>query len=293
MDNSAQPPTILSLCSGYSGLEKGLERAIGKCTVLAYVEIEAFAIANLVNKMETGQMDSVPIWTDIKTFDAKPFRNCVDILTGGYPCQPFSAAGKGKGEKDPRYLWPYIRKSIVGCRPTWVFFENVERHLNIGISKVLSDLERLGYAIEVGIFSAAEVGAPHQRKRVFILGNSQGNNKRRFPVPSMHREWIKTRGPGCNVANYNRCGINPGGKQTGWKEGPTTDQCSQEKLAGAGGYNKWPARPGEDQYQWEEPRVLADSGGEKRQGIPQPAGRIENRKTGNTSREGEVESGLG
>ena len=170
MDTTQESPTVLSLCTGYGGLEIGLERVFGKINVLVNVEIESFPIANLVNKMETGQMAPTPIWTDVKTFNAKIFRGFVDILTGGYPCQPFSHAGRRKGEEDPRHLWPYITKIIEDCEPKWVFFENVEGHLSNGIVQVLGDLERLGYKPKTGIFSATEVGAPHQRKRVFILG---------------------------------------------------------------------------------------------------------------------------
>lgn len=174
MDNTKEPPNVLSLCTGYGGLELGLERALGKINILAHVEIEAFAITNLVNKMESGKMDPIPIWTDIKTFNAKPFQDCVDIITGGYPCQPFSSAGQRHGKEDPRHLWPYIRSIIFYARPRQVFFENVEGHLSLGISEVIEDLEKMGYRSEVGIFSAVEVGAPHQRKRVFILGNAFG-----------------------------------------------------------------------------------------------------------------------
>ena len=177
MDNTKEPFNVLSLCTGYGGIELGLKRALGSVTSLAHVEIEAFAIANLVNKMETGQMVPAPIWTDLKTLNARIFRGKVDILTGGYPCQPFSAAGKRKGTEDPRHLWPYIGGKIEGrrniieqCRPRGVFFENVEGHISLGVCEVIADLERMGYEVEVGIFSAAEVGAPHQRKRVFILG---------------------------------------------------------------------------------------------------------------------------
>ena len=114
-------------------------------------------------------MESAPIWTDLKTFPWESFRDRVDILTGGYPCQPFSAAGKRAGKEDPRHLWPWIADGIRILRPRVCFFENVEGHISLGLSSVISDLEELGYKVSWGIFSAREVGAPHQRKRVFIL----------------------------------------------------------------------------------------------------------------------------
>ena len=169
---SNRPLNVISFCSGYGGIERGLDLAGTNHRVLAYVEIEAYAITNLVNKMESGQLDPAPIYTDLKTFPAHLFRDCVDLLTGGYPCQPFSAAGKRKGEEDPRHLWPYIREHINAIRPTQCFFENVEGHISLGLSSVLSDMEEDGYSTAWGIFSAAEVGAPHQRKRVYILANT-------------------------------------------------------------------------------------------------------------------------
>jgi len=134
------------------------------------VEIEAFVQANLVAKIEEGRMADAPIWSDLKTFPASIFRGKVSGIIGGYPCQPFSSAGKRKGEEDPRHLWPYIRKHVRAVRPLWCFFENVQGHATMGLWRVLSDLEEEGYETTWGIFSAEEVGAPHQRKRVFILG---------------------------------------------------------------------------------------------------------------------------
>jgi len=163
----------LSLCTGYGGIERGLELAGIKHRVVAHVEIEAFAIANLVAKMEQGRMVPAPIWTDLKTLPVDCFRDRVDIITGGYPCQPFSAAGKRAGKDDPRHLWPWIRQHVDTIRPSRCFFENVEGHISLGLREVVEDLESLGYTTTWGIFSAAEVGAPHQRKRVYILGSNR------------------------------------------------------------------------------------------------------------------------
>jgi DNA (cytosine-5)-methyltransferase 1 len=173
VDTAKELPTVISFCSGYGGIERGLDLAGVKHRVLAYVEIEAFAIANLVNKMENGLIPPAPIYTDLKTFPAHIFRGCVDILTGGYPCQPFSAAGKRLGTEDPRHLWPYILDHINAIRPVRCFFENVEGHISLGLREVIDDLEGAGYSATWGIFSAAEVGAPHQRKRVYILADSK------------------------------------------------------------------------------------------------------------------------
>jgi len=122
--------------------------------------------------MEGGQLDAAPIWSDLKSFPWAKFRGLVDILTGGYPCQPFSGAGLRLGKDDPRHLWPFIADGIRAMRPRACFFENVEGHISLGLSTVISDLEEMGYNVSWGIFSASECGASHIRKRVFILANS-------------------------------------------------------------------------------------------------------------------------
>ncbi len=174
VDHSDQLPTVLSLCTGYGGIERGLELAGFEHRTVAHVEIEAFAAANLVAKMEEGQLVPAAIWTDLKTLPAHCFRERIDVLTGGYPCQPFSAAGLRKGTEDPRHLWPFIKRHIETIRPLCCFFENVEGHISLGLREVIADLESLGYTATWGIFSAAEVGAPHQRKRVYILAVANG-----------------------------------------------------------------------------------------------------------------------
>ena len=170
----------LSLCSGYEGIGLGLRRVLPNLREIAYVEREGFPVANLVAKMEAGELDAAPVFTDVKTFPYGEFRGCVDILSGGFPCQPFSAAGKRQATEDPRHLFPYIANGIRECQPRIVFLENVEGIISAKtadgesvLQYVLRELEGLGYRATAGVFSAAEVGAPHQRKRVFILGYSR------------------------------------------------------------------------------------------------------------------------
>jgi site-specific DNA-cytosine methylase len=169
VDNPFITPSLLSFCPGIRGLERGLERAIGDIRTLAHVEIETFIIENMVRQMEQGLLAPAPIWSNLKTFDAQPFRGKVHGYIGGYPCQPFSNAGNRKGTEDPRHLWPYIQQHISTGRPIWCFFENVAGHLSMGYDEVYRDLRNLGYSVEAGIYSADEVGAPHKRERLFIL----------------------------------------------------------------------------------------------------------------------------
>ena len=192
MDNPNQL-ACLSLCTGYGGIELGLERVGVPLRPIAYVEREAFAAANLVAKIEAEQMAPAPVWTDVKTFPYSDFHGRVDILLAGYPCQPFSSAGQRKGESDERHLWPFIANGIAACQPRLVFAENVEGHLSLGIKDVFSELGRMGYEYTAGLFSAEECGASHRRKRLFwlALDNScreglealkrNGNNPQRWP----------------------------------------------------------------------------------------------------------------
>ena len=223
MDTS-QAVTHLGLCAGYGGIELGLKRAIPSLRTIALCEIEAFAIANLVSKMEAGLMDPAPIWPDLKTFPWAAFRDQVDILTGGYPCQPFSAAGQRRGKDDPRHLWPYIADGIRLLRPRCCFFENVEGHISLGLSDVIEDLAGMGYRTTWGIFSASEVGAPHQRKRVFILAVSSG-----FGGAS---------------------GLSGPFQRHEGQSGESDDGCYQAA---------WPSRPNERQHGWEPPRIVGDA----------------------------------
>lgn len=236
MDNTQN---IISLCSGYAGLDRAIELAGVKTRTVAYVEIEAFAIANLVAKMETGLLVPAPVWTNLKTFPMEAFRGRIHGITAGYPCQPFSCAGQRKGTDDPRHLWPFIQRIYQTIQPGWMFFENVEGHVTLGLSTVISDLEEDGYRVKAGLFTAAEVGAPHKRKRVFILANARGihtarSNKNRTDerrVCELSREQaVRSENIGCGDGNAVADPISING-------------------------TRWPSRPGQPQYEWEEPRV--------------------------------------
>jgi DNA (cytosine-5)-methyltransferase 1 len=160
---------ILSICSGVGGLELGLRLAVPESRVVAYVEREAYAVAILEERMEENALGRAPIWSDLRTFDGKPWRGKVDCLAGGYPCQPFSAFGKRLAERDERYLWPTIARLVSKIRPPVCFFENVAGHLQLGFATVANDLLSMGYRVKAGLFTAKEVGAPHKRERLFIL----------------------------------------------------------------------------------------------------------------------------
>ncbi|MEL0436699.1 DNA cytosine methyltransferase [Phycobacter sp. K97] len=165
----------LSLCSGAGGIDLGLTIALPGYRAVGHVERETYAAATLVARMEDAALDQAVVWDDVATFDGHPWRGAVDIITAGYPCQPFSVAGKRKGADDPRHLWPHVARIIGEVEPPFVFLENVAHHLRLGFPEVAAGLVSMGYKLAAGLFTAAEVGAPHKRERLFILAIREGD----------------------------------------------------------------------------------------------------------------------
>lgn len=162
----------LAACSGIGGLELGLHIALDGYRTVCHVEREAFCAAALVARMEDAALDQAPVWDDIKTFDGRPWRGIVDIVTAGYPCTPFSVAGRRRGTEDPRHLWPHVARIIRECEPGLVFCENVSGHLSLGFREVAGELQGMGYWVAATLLTAAEVGAPHKRERLFFLAKN-------------------------------------------------------------------------------------------------------------------------
>lgn len=266
--DTPQTITHVSLCAGYGGIDLGLKRAIPNLRTIAFSEIEAFACANLVAKMEAGLLDAAPIWTNLKTFSWEEFRGKVDILSGGYPCQPFSAAGKRLGTEDPRHLWPFIADGIRLMQPRLCFFENVEGHISLGLRAVIEELGSLGYETTWGIFSASEVGAPHQRKRIFILAHLIDERLQGRVCGRTYQEWKDFNGyAGCGgagggsrLANSDGAGSRKDWKQSQlWTVGTEQSSSNCWNPKSTQGHQGWPSRPGESQYEWEPPRVVGNT----------------------------------
>lgn len=159
----------LALCAGVGGLERGIESFLPDYRTVCYVEGEAYVAACLVAQMAKGLVDEAPIWSDVRTFDGKPWRGKVDLISAGFPCQPFSKAGKQKGTEDPRHLWPSISRIIGEVRPSIIVLENVPNVLDFAGPIVFGDLAQMGYDSAWGIVRASDAGAPHRRARFFAL----------------------------------------------------------------------------------------------------------------------------
>jgi DNA (cytosine-5)-methyltransferase 1 len=164
--------SVGSLCTGYGGLEMGLQAVYGDVNLRFVSDIDEDASTLLAhhhpNVPNLGDLTVVD-WADIEP---------VDVLCAGYPCQPFSTAGKRKGLEDERAIFEYIADAISVLRPRNVLLENVSGHLTLGGTTVIATLTRLGYNAKWGIVQASDTGAPHQRKRLFIWAYVSDTKKR-------------------------------------------------------------------------------------------------------------------
>ena len=164
----------VDLCSGIGGFALGFQWA-GLSKPVLFCDIEPWS-----RKVLHKHWPDVPIATDVKELASDPDRNVpdCDILTAGYPCQPFSLAGKRLGLADDRHIWPYLLQIVAQKRPAWCVFENVYGHVSMGLDQVLLDLETQGYASRTFIVPACGVDAPHLRFRAFIIATDVGNTSR-------------------------------------------------------------------------------------------------------------------
>ena len=228
----------LALCAGAGGLELGLSLALPGYRAVCWVERDAYAASSLVARMEEAALDDAPVWSDLAAFDGRPWRGAVDIVTAGWPCQPFSVSGKRRGSADERHLWPHVRRVLVETGAPLLFAENVPGHVSLGLDVVRADLQDLGYDVEAGLFSAAETGAPHERRRLFLLAHAH-----RQPIRKLARHILE--GRQADLCGREASGGHRGGGQS--LDGPVSDGHGP----GAGGFP-----PGPDAFDaWE--RLLA------------------------------------
>lgn len=199
---------IGSLCTGYGGLDLAV-KAYFHAEMIWCAENDKYAskvIEVRFNKPNLGDLKLID-WDSVEP---------IDILTAGYPCQPFSHAGQRKGTNDDRHLWPYIIKAISALRPKYIILENVRGHLSLGFKEVLCDLAQNGYDAKWRIVRASDVGAPHQRARLFIVAysNSEG----------LQRTW--------NKANDFTDGLTSNAHSNACKESRRADRKIQTESAG-------------------------------------------------------------
>lgn len=217
----------LDLFSGIGGFSLGLD-STGYFETVAFCEIEEFP-CKVLNK----HWPEVPIYNDVRELSYEKLqadglisrRRGIDVICGGYPCQPFSVAGRQKGEEDPRHLWPEYFRLIRELRPSYVIGENVGGHIRLGLDSVLEDLDSENYTVRCFSVEAASLGAPHRRERIFWIAVSDTQSERRGGRDRGGRraeqwELLKTEQEGRTLGREaERCSELPG--QEG--EGETTD----------------------------------------------------------------------
>ena len=157
---------VLDLFSGIGGFSLGLE-ACGMTTT-AFCERDPYC-QSILKK----HWPKTPIHTDVRKLDGKQYQNSIDVVAGGFPCQPFSVAGKRLGSEDDRHLWPEMLRIIRECRPRWVIGENVSGFVKMALDDVSSDLEGEGYAVRAFVLPAVAVEARHRRDRCFIIAHRE------------------------------------------------------------------------------------------------------------------------
>ena len=291
---------MLDLFSGIGGISLAAEWA--GIETAAFCEIEPFC-----QKVLRKHWPHVPIYDDVRALtkarlDADGI-GTIDIVVGGYPCQPFSVAGKRRGAEDDRHLWPEMFRIIAEIRPRWVVGENVAGHVNLGLDDVLSDLESIGYTAQAFVIPACAVGSPHRRDRVFIVAyteseysgrlpsrtgtenarlafsgqdvaDSQGKRRRtwRSEPEGQQRELCVTGSrTSCETLAdaesqqtggvfFQQFSTDLGANRDGSRETPTRPAQSglDRVLDGLSNWldgHRWPAGYGQEQYEWEPPRV--------------------------------------
>lgn len=162
---------MLDLFSGIGGFALAAQWVWReRLEIVSFCEINKFC-----QKVLNKHWPEVPIHDDIKTIEGKEWRGTINLIVGGFPCQPFSIAGKQKSQKDDRYLWPEMLRIITEIQPDWVVGENVAGIINLELDKVLVDLEGAGYETITFNIPACGVDAPHKRERIWIVGYTDGN----------------------------------------------------------------------------------------------------------------------
>ncbi len=150
--------------------------------VVCAVEIDPYCREILLRRQEEGILPPFPIWDDVRTFDGRPWRGKVDCVSAGFPCQPFSVAGKQKAQADDRNLWPETIRVIREVGPRWCLLENVPALLTFSYyGTILGDLAESGFNVQWGVLSAGTLGAPHRRQRLWIVAANATEIKWELP----------------------------------------------------------------------------------------------------------------
>jgi len=225
---------------------------LGWRTVCA-VEWESYPASVLLARQNDGILPPFPIWDDVQTFDGNPWRGIVDVVSGGFPCQDISAAGKGGGiESERSGMWKEMARVICEVRPQYAFIENSPMLTTRGLGTVLADLAKMGFDAEWGVLSAADVGANHLRERIWIVAKS--TEQHRFFSYSQHNR-IR-RGQQQSESIEEKDGILPNTKCNGWTEGNNAKLETNQTIRSSSTISIKPSITGFNRNSWKtEPDV--------------------------------------
>jgi DNA (cytosine-5)-methyltransferase 1 len=232
---------------------------LGWRTVCA-VEYNAYARSVLLARQNDGTLAPFPVWDDVRTFDGRPWRGTVDVVSGGFPCQDISAAGRGDGLDGERSgLWTEMARIVGEVRPRYVYVENSPVLTSRGLGRVLGDLAALGFDAEWGVVGAADVGAEHQRDRIWIVAHAQLHRiseRRGTSVAVSQIDFAR------GVSGDDRSGLQQQAGEVlphsdcrdgeGLERGRANQEVRTQQierptgLRGGEGWQKWPTEPGMD-----------------------------------------------
>ncbi|TES73978.1 DNA cytosine methyltransferase [Burkholderia cepacia] len=229
----------LALFAGAGGGILG-GKLLGWRTVCA-VERDAYAAQVLACRQNDGAIRPFPIWSDVETFDGRPWRGIVDVVSGGFPCQDISIAGMGIGIDGRRSgLWSEMARIVRDVRPSIVLVENSPMLTSRGLGRVLGDLASLGFDAEWGVISAADTGAPHKRERIWIVANARGR-RYRLSIEAIRPRWDSTQ-PGSEALADPYCDDSDRRRRV-VQMGRLTSS-GEVASDGFGRGTEWPAEPG-------------------------------------------------
>lgn len=214
----------LALFAGAGGGILG-SHLLGWNTICA-VERDAYAAQVLAQRQNDGILPPFPIWSDVCSFDGKPWRGIIDVISGGFPCQDISSAGKGAGIDGARSgMWAEMARIIGEVRPKFVFVENSPMLVSRGLTRVIGDLAQMGYNAQWARFSASNFGAPHQRDRIWIIANTSGIRlEEKWITSGLRTKVTDSRSDCSNVSNP---------QSFRWKQARTGKQSSSKRISGS------------------------------------------------------------
>jgi DNA (cytosine-5)-methyltransferase 1 len=257
---------VLDLFSGIGGFSLGLEQA--GMTTVAFCEKDKFC-----RQVLAKHWPDITIHEDVRDLDGKEYANSIDVVCGGFPCQPFSIAGKQAGQKDDRHLWPEMLRVIKESNPTWVIGENVSGFIRMALDDVCLDLESAGYEVQPFVLPACAVDARHRRDRVWIIARSLADTHGSWELQQKRREqkergWTRySREIVGNPTDHGRNG-RPTPTEQGWSE-DIEDQSRSNIRSESSGSSEAMANPdsGLSHESFEEIRSRRDAASSRSQDV--------------------------